>query len=56
MSEERTLAGHLQNHDGRNSTNFLRGHVATILNICCTLFWVVIFRFQSEKSMYFELF
>ena len=27
------------------SHGYLRGHAATFLNICCTLFWVVIFSF-----------
>ena len=36
--------------------HYLRDNVCTILNICCTLFWVVIFKFQSEKPMCIELF
>ena len=34
----------------------LRGHAAMNLNICCTVFWDVFFRFQGEILMHFEPF
>ena len=34
----------------------LRCHVAMNLNICCTIFWDVFFRFQGEILMHFEPF
>ena len=34
----------------------LRGHAATDLNICCTVFPDVFFRFQCEVPMYFDPF
>ena len=38
------------------SIELLRDHVATDLNICCTVFPDVFFRFRGEPLMYFEPF